>query len=303
MVTNLQKLMDQVMPGYKKYYTLLCKFTFKCDSYCDICSESCSMDETDFLSLELIGKALEEIKDLDIVFTLQGGEVMLYPEHCKNIGDLWRQTKGKYSKKLDMVTNGFWGKDPKLIDYVLEEIKPTLIAITVDKWHQKSVPISSINNIIKVLENHPITDICIFQIYSKNFPLVESKNYKELGLEFSSNVEPFIYGIPFHRTGKALSLEGIDESPDLRECNNEELECQNIGIGLYPNGIIGGECTLARNGCRFGHIKTHNLKDIFKKLETIKRPSIKYTGLMDNFCSLCREMKIKPLEELMNGKN
>lgn len=268
---------------------LIVKFTYKCDAKCAICIEDSSIDKTELLPLNLIEKVFTEVKDMEIDMGLQGGEVLLFPEYCKEICDMWRSIN-KYGR-THMITNGFWGKDPKLIDYVENEIKPELIGISVDKWHQQWIPISSINNILSRLENNPNIWVHLFQIFSKNYPVV--KNQSELGIK--CNKKLFILGNALHYWGRGKKVidEG-DDAPNKREFKGERIQCDNFGLSLHPDGTIHSNCPAESAGCSFGKIENTNIKEIFEKLG---RPFLEgYRGTTYSFTEICKGMFIDPLD-------
>jgi hypothetical protein len=288
MIAKFERLLKTINYGQKLRF-LIIKFTNKCNAECDICVERSSMKETELLPLDLIQKAFEEVKDLDIDMGLQGGEVMLYPEYCKEIYDMWRKIN-KGDSLNHMVTNGFWGENEDTIDYFSNHIKPQLCMITVDKWHQERIPISSINSILNRIGEHPDINFALFQIYSKNSP---EKNQEELGIQYPKRLG--LLSNPLSIFGKAADLksQGIDDAPIYRNLVNEELICNNFGLSLNSKGDILTNCARELNGCNFGNIKNINIKDVYEKL---RRPIIKYTGQAYTLSDVCKSLEISPLD-------
>jgi MoaA/NifB/PqqE/SkfB family radical SAM enzyme len=270
---------------------LVIKFTFRCNNNCSICVENSSDDKRDLLSLDLIEKSFKETSDLDLNCVLQGGEVMLYPEYCKEIYDMWRKIN-KY-KKTFLMTNGFWGKDQKLINFVKEELKPDLLIVTTDKWHQVNIPVSIINNIIKQFQDDKYIKLMIMQIFSNNYPLF-SDNYFKLGIEYNGKEKLNIYGCPLNFFGRGINAEKDGDFPFIKDYYNEKITCSNFGISIHPDGKIYSHCTSESNGCYFGNINNTDLNLLFKKL---RRPSILYTGKTYSFSDICKKLKINPLDE------
>jgi hypothetical protein len=272
---------------------LIVKFTNRCNADCSICIEDSTNNKTDLLSLDLIEKVFKECTNLDIDMGLQGGEVMLYPEYCKEIYDMWRKYN-KY-KLTHMISNGFWGDNLDLIDYMKNDLKPDLLMLTTDKWHQKFVPLSKINIILDHLKDDPIINVGIFQIVSKKYPL---KTPKELGLNYED-----IFTLPnrLHYHGRGINIKKEnDDVPSMKYYNNEKLGCDNFGLSLHPDGTIGSNCPAEMFGCNFGKIAENNIVDIF---ENLGRPVIKYTGEAYSLTEKCKELQINPLDEKWKRSN
>jgi hypothetical protein len=283
---------NELLPAFENCFNLKAltlKFTLRCDRNCSICIENSLNDKTELLGLDLIEKAFLDIQDLDINFSLQGGEVMLYPEYCNKIYDLWRKIN-KFNIRTILVTNGFWGEDDNLINFVKNKLKPTILFVTTDKWHQEKIPVSSINKIIKEFEFVPEIYLAIIQICSKNFPYV-GKDYSKLNLDYDKkDLEIINTDLCFR--GRAEQFKSIDDIPEIKIYNNEEVVCNNMGLSITPDGVIRSNCSLETHGCKFGHISDTNLKDVYLNLN---RPRMLYSGRMDYFGDICEN--INPLDE------
>jgi organic radical activating enzyme len=124
--------------------------TFITNSNCNINCRHCfcpSVPEQskDFISKEIVNKTMDIIKgNGQFVISILGGEVMLYPEGCKYIADKSHE-EGHIFR---LITNGFFGKDQKMIDYLIDEIKPEILVISCDEYHQEFIPIETVKNLI-----------------------------------------------------------------------------------------------------------------------------------------------------------
>ena len=223
---------------------------------------------------------------------LQGGEVMLYPEYCIEINNLWR----KYNKygHTHMITNGFCGNDKNLMSIMYQKIKPDLIMLSVDKWHQEHINILNINNIIRELENHPDINLGAFQIFSKNYHNVSTEQ-KKLGIVCNKTLP--IISLPMKDYGRARILveSGEEELPVYRQYDQEEVKCENFGFSLHPDESVVANCSLERNGCKFGKIDEVDFIELFKLNKN--RPKIIYTGKIQCFSYICKTSILKPIEK------
>jgi hypothetical protein len=277
------------------------KFTFECNIRCKICIEE-SADQKELLPISKIEHVFRQLPDLEIDMGLQGGEVMLYPEYCAEICDLWR----KYNKwgHTHMISNGYWGDDPKITDIMINKIKPELLMITVDKFHQEFIPISKVNSIIDNLKNTPDILLGFLTVYSKddpwNFEATPLENQQRLGLVCDQEVS--ILANKLVSAGRAINYisSSGDDVPNRHDCEDEELVCNNFGIALLPNEEVVSNCGLERWGCKFGTIDTVDMKKLF---ESLGRPHVKYTGKnVQQFLDICRNLKINPLDPVWSKK-
>jgi hypothetical protein len=283
-----KKMRYKVMKYFERgmqNHVLLVKFTFECNNGCEICIENSTPDQKEILPIEKLQKVFDQVKDLELNCSMQGGEVMLYPEYCAEVTNRWRKTN-KFGHTL-CVTNGFWGDNPDTIKYMKEVIKPDVLFISVSKWHQKNVPISRINNIIRELDNSSIM-VVILPLYSDKYPSLTQREY---GLD--SDKELLLLPQPLTTMGRAGNLSTGDQSPRMRTYDNEEIKCDNFGLSIHPDGTIGANCPAERNGCIFGHIDDTNVAELYDRL---RRPKIQYTGTTYNFSAICRGLGINPLD-------
>lgn len=285
--------MIKIVERGQKNRFLIVKFTFECNIGCRVCVENSTPNDKELLPLSKIEKAFKELENYECDMGLQGGEVMLYPEYCAEICEMWRKINKK-GGHTHMITNGFWGKDPKVIDIMANRIKPDILMTTVDKWHQEFIPIESVNNITKSLYDHPTINVAFFQIYSKNYPL---KTQEELGIICDKKV--IINGNPLHFYGRGADVisRDHDDSPKWKEYNDEPIKCDNFGLSILPDGQIVANCPLERNGCYCGHVDIHNIAKIY---DNLRRPVINYTGKTYNLSAICKDMRIHCMNKKWN---
>jgi organic radical activating enzyme len=193
-----------------------------------------------FVSKEIIDKTYEIIGDRKFLVSILGGEVSLYPENCKYIAD----EAHKRGLSFRFITNGWFGADDEKIDYLINEIKPEIITISVDEYHQEFIPIETIKHLID-------------RIYGKMEILIESccdiKESDDHGTDFKWDKEPIKLKI-----AKSLGIENkkifylidaIKKDGNARENNLgyekfqcKEGYCSTCGFVVTLDGNISPKC-------------------------------------------------------------
>jgi hypothetical protein len=269
---------------------IMVKFTPRCTNNCRMCT--CVDEEVDLLSLNLIEKGFNDLKNSDVtLLTLQGGEVMLYPEYCKEVFDLWRKIRKDEKVFTGMFSNGCWGNDQNLIDYFINEVHPNFLLLSVDKWHQEHNPIENIDNILFKLKDNKDILVMIISVFSKETPKCEK--ISQLGVNPIFD-DIYIFFNPLTDT----VITETETCPNRKYLNDEPIFCGCDAMSLDWDGAIRSDCSYAdsnlnelsaQSGCLFGFIDKVNLLDAYKNW---RRPCIKYTGEVGHFSEICRNLKI-----------
>ena len=188
-----------------------------------------------FISEEIVNKTFEIIGDTKVVVSILGGEVMLYPEGCKMIADKAHE-KGH---SFRLITNGYFGNDQKMINYLINEIKPEMVTISVDKYHQEFIDIEIIKNLIKELygKTEIIIEHCI-DIQEEGFNFDRTTPMLELERTLGLEKKKIFY-----------LIDKIKKDGNARDNNlgYEKLKCQNghcssCGIVVTFEGRISIKC-------------------------------------------------------------
>lgn len=190
-------------------------FTFsltdRCSASCDICCFSCSPDKKNFLNKEVIKDYINQMAEIKsetneektVAFT--GGEAFVCYDTLKECMT--------YAKSLGLsssvVTNGFWAKDELKTRKIFQELtdaRLTGMALSVDIYHQKYVPIQCIKNILRVSKDFNV------KIKIRIMMLKDDDSFQQT----IEKLRPEIYGFPintnpFYPVGNAAKLFPADK--------------------------------------------------------------------------------------------
>ena len=140
------------------YHCLAIIYTTICNAQCDMCCFDCSPDNKEKMNLEMAKRIVSDVADMQEITTigLAGGEIFLFYEE---IIELIRFIKNR-GKKISITTNGFWGDSEEGANKIVKEIKKSGVSymkISIDKFHEKYIDISSIYNILIACKKHGLS--------------------------------------------------------------------------------------------------------------------------------------------------
>lgn len=267
------------------------KVTNHCSQRCEHCSQSSSPGRKDLVNLDDIKKCLEPYQNLDWEVTLQGGEPLERPEKCKEIMD-WLRPRGF---QTIIVSSGFWGKDPKMIDFMINELAPNELQISWNKWTQKAVPFETTLPIIEALEHCKHINLwggCAWG--SKE--ILTGDNW---GLQHFLKDAPYMNAVPkglqdafqclpLQASGRGYKL--WDEVP-RKKVVNELMTCDTGGVCLEPNGDLRVNNLCTR--CMVGNIHDKDFVNIATTVRRrIHKPKIRVTGTIGHISEICTKYGI-----------
>ena len=221
--------------------------TTKCDSRCIHCQADLSPSRTSVMKVEDAHDYLAEATSVSKLesFMVFGGEPMLYPDRVIAIFEKALQLQ---IPRIDMITNGTWGKDEKQAEKLARRLKMaglTNLDISVDAFHQQYIPIeyprnaglaSSKARIDRVIWNATVVE----SIDAENE--YDKKTRQILKTLEPTGIEPFIHKIfPAGRALKNLrqyfkqeSLHGPCEGDPILEnpLTNPKSIC------IHPSGSV-----------------------------------------------------------------
>lgn len=212
--------------------------TDKCNIMCEHCNMGSGPDKDTLISDEYIDKVFETI-DENWAVSIFGGEPMLYPEKALRIADNCR----KKNIIFQMFTNGFWGNDEKLTDFVKNKIRPNILTMSISEFHKIDV-----SNYEKIFEN--------FKDVEDIYLMYNTINNRE-GNFLESLYNKGLRGMHDLLTETGRSKE---EEPDF----NFVKICCARGLDVRPNGEIHALCE-NHSGCILGHIEKDSLTDLRAK--------------------------------------
>ena len=240
---------------------------YHCDYHCNIQCEHCLITEkirTDFpgrIPDDIAERLIMEAGKNNLAVYPVSGDPWCWYDYLKNF--LLPMCE-KYNTRRLISTNGKWGEDPTLIKEALELPIQNLI-LTVDYYHQKHIPIQSINNILDAFKNHP-TKVFIASCFTIQHPLSEVSNMLK-------------YRIPIYPLPLIEYNEYFDNNrhiPGLfyrKQYNGEIVHCRPQMF--FVNDFAGNlyrECASFLRGypCLVGNIMETSMADLIKKKDTMR---------------------------------
>lgn len=181
--------------------------TMACPNECDFCIYSCtaSKEPGKWMPEKTIRRVAEEYSKNDIGIRIGGGEPFYDLEKLKKcIGIVLEFYK---PTEILIITSGFFATNKEETEKYLNAIKENsfdTIVVSVDRFHQKRVPISNITNVIEVAKQMGIEIVLRVTIDSLSFPLIDSLT--EIIVKYRTPIEVHDWGV----YGKA---EKLDKSP------------------------------------------------------------------------------------------
>jgi organic radical activating enzyme len=240
-----------------KGYCIFAVMTIRCNYSCSICSYSCThkCDDEWTITYEVIDAFIEKLKaykntDIKPIVCLYGGEPTLELDKCEYLA----KKVHELGFPVSMWTNGWWGSNPAIRKRIYDNIKPFVIMLSVDSYHDNSLE----NDIIPIIEDfkdcsHVIP--CGFAGHSK------LENLKKLYPDLKVHEDEAVLDM-----GRAYE----NETKDKQIVNKGYGACNKTACALKPNGIIGFDCCHdMRNSCNYGSVfdKDFDLTQVYKHFE------------------------------------
>lgn len=224
------------------YDNLAISITRKCTASCDICCFSCNPQRTEILNDDAIENVILQLKKYYQIktITFTGGEPMLNPDRVLKLAEKAKEAE----KRVALYTNGFWCEDKEYTRKIINKLKKYnlfTILTSIDIFHQKYVPLSSIKNLIDVSKEFGI-DVKIHSSVIKSSTestdrLIQELGEKKLGIPITESAV-----LPI---GRALSLETKEI---VKEVNFRNAQCHFDGMcNIDWNGNVFPCCSQCEN--------------------------------------------------------
>jgi len=257
--------------------------TKRCNIGCEHCYEASMNVDDGGMDRGLITMALDQINPEWTVW-MQGGEPMMMPELC-----LWIANEcKKRAIKFALFTSAFWVRDKGKMKLVVEEMRPSIINVSINEWLMKKVPIENLNILADRVANDPDITLFVATCYgtAENFEF-NGEKWVDLDRAQPRIAEQFRYKFcriptPFmpYRRGKNLDHRVVYFETD------EILVCRSAGYTVEMDGRIFANCPTVGFGCQFGYIqKGAHLQRIADAVHT---PKLRVLGKTAGFCEACR---------------
>lgn len=179
------------------------QMTNKCNLTCRHCGADSSPQGKGGPSIEWICELINAISDKTNINTLMitGGEPFL------RYNDLLRMTeKGtKSNLKIEVVTNGYWGKNTKLAQSNINELTEAglyQLTISVDRIHQEFIEEKNIENIFKAI--HDCKKKIPIRIYTLEGEFCNNAFINYIEKKYAANIDIAIFSQPLLPVGRAL---------------------------------------------------------------------------------------------------
>lgn len=263
--------------------------TTACPVECEFCVYSCTAEkeEEKWMPEEVIRRVAEQYSKNDIGVRIGGGEPFYdFKKLRRCLGILLEYYK---PCELLVITSGFWGgeKDADKKIYSLHELGLDRMVISVDRFHQKKVPLSSIENIIRASGEVGLEAVLRLSIDNKSQSLVEE--ISPIIARHRAQFECHAWGA-FGR-GESLDtscLSGVEKATEslyslvakhaqacgsprnmdfylAHSAKRNQLEHAN---GFFPTTFPGGSvygCSMAMKGSYMGNILREDLGSMMQK--------------------------------------
>ncbi len=219
--------------------------TYACTGRCKHCSEGEHVSEGEYVDAGIAARVVEKVSDkysIESVMTF-GGEPLL---HQEAIYAIHAAAKEMNIPKRQLITNGFFSKDPEKIKAVAENLAQSGvndICLSVDAFHQETIPLDPVKQFAMEVKRcgvpvkvHPAWLVAVDDDNTYNQRTRELlAEFEEMGIEYSE-------GNVIFPSGNALKYLGEYFDKEKEYVNPYEEDVEDIrAISIEPNGnVLGG---------------------------------------------------------------
>lgn len=216
------------------YNSIIINLGRQCNAACRHCCFACSPQKKEGLShQELTQLVMRSIQSPTIdTFAFTGGEVFLdYPFLIELL-----TITSQHNKKATLISNGFWGSNPKRVRRYFEELAPlkvTNITLSHDEFHGEYIPTSSIKTILEIAREFPSIKVMVNAVVSKSYmsdDLVEELGESALGVPITK--------FPLVPVGEAENLPKEEFQPIYSLGHPNQLYCPGFDLVYHYDGNI-----------------------------------------------------------------
>jgi hypothetical protein len=266
--------------------------TTACPVECDFCVYSCTASKVPekWMPEKTIRRIAEEYSKNDIGVRISGGEPFYDLQKLERCIDILLE----YYKPIELliITSGFFGSDRKNAEKyinVIEKRSFDTLVVSMDRFHQKTIPLKNIENIIKVCKQKDIEVVLRISLDFLSFSLID----KVAGLIVKNKlpIEVHDWGI-FGRAEK-LDKYPLREEDKVREYLVSKIKefAEKYGAPpdsryylshaakrsqrryedeffptTFPNGNVYA-CSMTMKGCYMGNVNKENLLEMINKFK------------------------------------
>jgi sulfatase maturation enzyme AslB (radical SAM superfamily) len=265
--------------------------TTACPVECDFCVYSCtaSRETEKWMPEKTIRRVAEEYSKNDVGIRISGGEPFYDLKKLERCIDILLE----YYKPIELliITSGFFAineENTKTYIDVISRKKFDTLAVSMDRFHQKKIPLKNVENIIKVCNIMGIEVALRLSLDSLSFPLINKVS--ELIVKYKLPIESHDWGA----VGRAEKLDSsLRDTEKVREYLFSKIKelaekynapqdpryylthtakrsqreyASEFFPTTFPNGNVYA-CSMTMKGCYMGNINKENLLDMMNKLK------------------------------------
>lgn len=266
--------------------------TMACPMECDFCVYSCtaSKEPWKWMPEKTIRRVAEEYSKNDIGIRISGGEPFYDLKKLDKCIDILLE----YYKPFEIliITSGFFGSNKANIERYVNLIKKRnfdLLVVSIDRFHQKKVPLKNIENIIEVCNEMDIEIALRLSLDSLSFPLIDKVS--KLIVKYKLPMEAYNWG-NFGRAekldnyllkGEKIIVEylflkikefaekyGAPLDPRYYLTHTPKKSQREYAREFFPTTFPNGNiyaCSITMKGSYMGNINKGNLSDMILKFK------------------------------------
>ncbi|MCX8179713.1 MAG: 4Fe-4S cluster-binding domain-containing protein [Candidatus Aenigmarchaeota archaeon] len=261
--------------------------TVACPVECDFCVYSCTApkEESKWMPTETIERVAEQYSKNGIAVRISGGEPFYDREKLEACIDIL--LKHYQPLQIQIITSGFFAineKQTTLNLKLLKRKKLNTLIVSSDRFHLKRVPLSNIENILKVAEKINIDIVLRITLDGESFHLLD--NLARLITIYKPSMEVHRWDVvgraetidisPLKKTEEARKFffKKIEEYAKIHNAprdiryylTHSAKRSQLIYAPIFfpttfPNGDVYG-CSMTMKGCYLGNINNEDLLDM-----------------------------------------
>jgi MoaA/NifB/PqqE/SkfB family radical SAM enzyme len=224
-------------------------FVFHCDYACHAKCEHCLMGGLDLPKMRISNDVAEEIirlcAELKIRLYPVSGDPFTWIDYLENF---LLPKCDEHGCERVISTCGFWGNDDKMIVKALDMNLQNLV-ITVDRFHQKFVPVERINRIMDAFKDHKKTRLFIASVWSPDI----SPNEIKLKYDVDRYELPMLSFTKYWEREKDFATRRFFSAPfdgEIVDCRKHMHYVNDFGGNVYI------ECAAYLQGfpCKVGNV-------------------------------------------------
>ena len=269
--------------------------TYRCNATCRHCFFESDQGRKEVLDMDLARNAINEAAELGASWvSFTGGEPFL---ELSLLESLIRYAKER-GMKVEVVTNGHWGKAVETIRVTLESLIEhglDVLNLSIDDFHQEQIPLDYVKNVYNAAVILGLNIVIMTtvkkesKITSNTIPsLLGDEKIQVLGHPLIRDPNALLIETPITPVGRAKNIREIEESLFT------QVNCPIIlkDIGIDPSGAVFPCCGPLASKLSLGRLKDSSLSELIEEayenpvLSSI-REGVSIYGAYTSKCHAC----------------